>query len=94
MKSRERIIEAYNEYVAKHGEEPNAVGCEVRFKDDGSEWGIIIKLNCECDESTDDHIFYYCNHLHHLLSLMDEDNNSEDFNVIEVYEFINIKDCI
>lgn len=91
MKLRERIIEAHTEYKIKHGVEPDAVICEIKFKDDGSEIETIIKLNCESDERTDESIFFYCDHIQELFLLMDEDNN-EDFYITEVYEFINTKE--
>ncbi len=92
MKLRERIIEARTEYKIKHGGEPDAVICGVKFKDNGSEIETIIKLNCESDERTDESIFFYCDHIHELFSLMNKDDNGEDFYITEVYEFINTKE--
>ena len=94
MKLRERIIEAHTEHKVKHGAEPDAVICGVKFKDDGSEIEAIIKLNCASDERMDDKIFFYCSHLIELLSLMDNDSNGEDFYITEVYEFINTKEYL
>lgn len=94
MKLRERIIEAHTEYKIKHGEESDAVICAVKFKDDGSEIEAIIKLNCESDERTDESIFFYCDHIQELFSLMNKGNNGEDFYITEVYEFINTKEYL
>lgn len=84
---RETLQERFNSFVQEHGEEPLYAEVTVRFKDDGVQQMVIIKLDETVDEKTDDKIFFNTSGLDGLLSLLQEDND-EDFDVIDVEDTI------
>jgi len=84
----QKLLNGYNEYVARFNEEPNYASVIVRFKgEDEDEFQIIRILNdSEQDADTesffdDDEIFFYVQNFDELLGLCDPDNG-EDFVVV------------
>lgn len=64
----------------------NYVQAHIRWKDDGSEGDVTIKLSCDYIEGSkeDDLIFFFCNGEHEVKQLMKE-NNGEDFVVLDYH---------
>jgi len=54
----------------------------IRFKEDGGECSVRIKLSQDYDEAEDGDTFFFCSGWHHLAGLMDPDNG-EDFVVLD-----------
>lgn len=85
----QEIRELYNTWQTEHGDEPRYANCQILFKGEENSFEDIIKLYSSTDgKSEDDHIFYYCDGIEDLIRLM-EDDNGEDFIVINVIAFTN-----
>ena len=54
----------------------------IRFKKDGGECSVRIKLSQDYDDAEDGDTFFFCSGWHHLASLMNPDNG-EDFVVLD-----------
>jgi hypothetical protein len=58
------------------------VQATIRWKDTGANEDVIIKLSCGYTPKEDDLIFFFCNGIHEVNALMDEDNG-QDFVVLD-----------
>lgn len=84
--TREHIEMMWHVYVSLHKEEPRYADCQVRWLNEEESMPVCIKLNATLDEH-DDEIFFYCNGLNDLLSLLE--HVAEDFVLVDVMEFYN-----
>lgn len=81
-----KIHEEYEAYESTVGISPKYVRCRIKFDNEENGQDVIIKLRTYTDEK-DNEIFYYCDGLYDLVRLCKDDK--EDFDLIEIYEFMN-----
>lgn len=81
-----KIHEEYEDYESTVGVSPKYVSCLIKFDNEENGQDVIIKLTSDTDEK-DDEIFFYCDGLDDLVRLCYVD--TEDFDLIEIYEFMN-----
>lgn len=84
-----KIISLYEDYKKQNdGEEPKYLGCQIRYKDDGSVLDVIIALfEFDVDVIDDDRIFYYVSNIKDVLSMTTNvEINQEDYDSVEDYE--------
>lgn len=64
----------------------NIINCKIRWKDDNTTQCVNIKTSTDYVEGSDEdnEIFFYCNGMEELKSLMKEDNG-EDFVVVKIF---------
>ena len=74
------IREEYDKFVKENGHEPRYASVSIKYNDEDSYFGGIIKMSSDTDEK-DELIFFYSNGIGDIESLSEE-NNGEDF-VIE-----------
>lgn len=81
------INSAFQEYIDRHGEEPEYAVCDITWKDNGNAETVNIRLSTyeDTDTDIDDTIFFYCNSLDELKSLCNYD--TEDFTVTGIRSF-------
>ena len=86
MDLKTKIKKMYKSAYDKKGEKPLYVDCCIEWFDNKEHEDVKIKLSLD-EDNDDDSIFYYCDSLKDLLSLIIE--GKEDFKIIEVNSFFN-----
>lgn len=77
----------FSNFLNAYGKEPQYACCKIEFIDDHSSIETVFALDSGIAEN-DDQIFYYCDSLNDLLSLMDKEEKSVDFIITDIYEFL------
>lgn len=80
---RNKVQQAYDDFVKDHGEEPLYAEVTIRYKDDGESHLDMIKLSNDADPRDEDKVFYYVTGLNDLKGLISPDNG-EDFRIVDV----------
>lgn len=83
-KTKKIIRDKFKRFIDRNGEEPYCVNCRIVWKDTNDYHDVKIQLSADVDNEDDD-IFFYCDSLDDLLSLVDF--GGEDFVVTECFEF-------
>lgn len=65
------IDSMFFEFVKKNGKEPEYVECQIVWKDTGDDRRTTIKLSLSINDDDNDNVFYYCNGIESLKSLVE-----------------------
>lgn len=82
------IDSMFFEFVKKNGKEPEYVECQIVWKDTGDDRGTTIKLSLSINDDDNDNVFYYCNGIESLKSLVEY--GVGEFIVIDCWSFFSI----
>lgn len=82
------IDSMFFEFVKKNGEEPEYVECQIVWKDTGDDQRTTIKLSLSINDDDNDNVFYYCNGIESLKSLVEY--GVGEFIVIDCWSFFSI----
>lgn len=82
------IDSMFFEFVKKNGEEPEYVECQIVWKDTGDDRRTTIKLSLSINDDDNDNVFYYCNGIESLRSLVEY--GVGEFIVIDCWSFFSI----
>lgn len=82
------IDSMFFEFVKKNGEEPEYVECQIVWKDTGDDQRTTIKLSLSINDDDNDNVFYHCNGIESLKSLVEY--GVGEFIVIYCWSFFSI----
>jgi len=82
---RKEISGCYLKFYSEQGREPHYADCIIRWNDTLETEEVRIALAMDADNENDDDIFFYCNTLEDLKSLVDK--GKEDFTIAECLGF-------
>lgn len=82
------IDSMFFEFVKKNGKEPEYVECQIVWKDTGDDQRTTIKLSLSINDDDNDNVFYYCNGIESLKSLVEY--GVGEFIVIDCWSFFSI----
>lgn len=80
------IDSMFFEFVKKNGKEPEYVECQIVWKDTGDDQRTTIKLSLSINDDDNDNVFYYCNGIESLKSLVEIAYNGILMNYWDVYD--------
>lgn len=78
-------------FVKKNGKEPEYVECQIVWKDTGDDQRTTIKLSLSINDDDNDNVFYYCNGIESLKSLVEY--GVGEFIVIDCWSFLVLIIC-
>ena len=78
----------FHEFVEKTGKEPEYVECQIVRKETGDEQRKTIKLSLSINDDDNDNVFYHCNGIESLKSLVEY--GVGEFIVIDCWSFFSI----
>lgn len=79
------IDSMFFKFVKKNGKEPEYVECQIVWKDTGDDQRTTIKLSLSINDDDNDNVFYYCNGIESLKSLVEY--GVGEFIVIDCWSF-------
>lgn len=82
------IDSMFFEFVKKNGKEPEYAECQIVWKDTGDDQRTTIKLSLSINDDDNDNVFYYCNGIESLKSLVEY--GVGEFIVIDCWSFFSI----
>lgn len=85
------IDSMFFEFVKKNGKEPEYVECQIVWKDTGDDQRTTIKLSLSINDDDNDNVFYHCNGIESLKSLVEY--GVGEFIVIDCWSFLVLIIC-